>query len=113
MTHAYTSLNEFSPTKGNVQSPTNYASASNGPTYQRIKRQMETYNTIKDTAPLHEYLTELGDDWPALIPIQFTNEGEHYTERHATKPTKRQRPKETATSSARHSNRSRKRFRYP
>ncbi len=51
----------------------------------------ETYNTIKNTVTLHEYLTELGDAWPSLIPIEFTNEGEHYSETHVKRPQKRSR----------------------
>jgi transposase InsO family protein len=42
---------------------------------------METYASIKNTQPLHDYLNEIGGDWPALIPIEFTHEGEHYSER--------------------------------
>jgi len=57
---------------------------------------MESYNSIKNTQPLHEYLTSLGGSWLALIPIEFTNEGEHYTETHKTKrqrdPTPRPKP---------------------
>jgi transposase InsO family protein len=46
---------------------------------------METYNAIKHTGPLHEYLTKLGGEWQALIPIEYTNEGEHYSETHKSK----------------------------
>ena len=56
---------------------------------------LESYNNMKNTEILHEYLTKLGDDWPALIPIEFTNEGEHYTEIHAKQPIKRKRSNDT------------------
>ena len=51
----------------------------------------ESYNTIKNTETLHEYLNNLGDAWPSLIPIEFTNEGEHYSEIHPKRPQKRVR----------------------
>ena len=46
---------------------------------------MESYNSIKNTEPLHDYLTSLGGSWTKLIPMEFTNEGEHYTELHKSK----------------------------
>jgi transposase InsO family protein len=52
---------------------------------------MESYNSIKNTQPLHDYLTSLGGSWPALIPIEFTNEGEHYTEIHQSKRQRKHR----------------------
>ena len=45
----------------------------------------ESYNAIKHTGPLHDYLTKLGGEWQALIPIEYTNEGEHYSETHKFK----------------------------
>ncbi len=45
----------------------------------------ESYNAIKHTGPLHDYLTKLGGEWQALIPIEYTNEGEHYSETHKSK----------------------------
>jgi transposase InsO family protein len=53
------------------------------------KTSMESYNTIKNTGPLHDYLTKLGGAWQALIPIEYTNEGEHYSETHKSKRNKR------------------------
>ena len=43
---------------------------------------IESYNNVKNNLALHEYLTTLGEDWPALIPISFTDPGEYYTELH-------------------------------
>jgi len=63
---------------------------------------LEKYSAMKNNIILHEYLTTLGEDWPALIPIEYTNEGEHYTETHP-KPPKRQRsqkPTKAPTASA-------------
>ena len=45
---------------------------------------METHDTLKDTQPYHDYLNEIGGDWPALIPMEYTEEGEHYTEKYPT-----------------------------
>ena len=50
---------------------------------------MESYNTVKNTGPLHDYLTKLGGAWQALIPIEYTNEGEHYSETHKSKRNKK------------------------
>ena len=44
-----------------------------------------SYNAIKHTGQLHDYLTKLGGEWHALIPIEYTNEGEHYSETHKSK----------------------------
>ena len=60
----------------------------------KLTPHLKKYSSLKNTEILHEYLTELGDDWPALIPIEFTNEGEHYTETHA-KQIKRKRSNDT------------------
>ena len=38
------------------------------------------YRDLKNNEALHTYLTELGGEWLALIPLAYTNEGEHYTE---------------------------------
>ena len=46
---------------------------------------MESYTSIKNTEPLHDYLTSLGGSWTKLIPMEFTNEGEHYSELHKSK----------------------------
>ena len=45
---------------------------------------METHDTLKDTQPYHDYLNEIGGDWPALIPMEYTEEGEHYTKKYPT-----------------------------
>ena len=45
----------------------------------------ETYTKLKDNLSLHEYLTKMGGIWESLIPIEFTNDGEHYSERHPSK----------------------------
>ena len=60
---------------------------------------LESCTSMKNTETLHEYLTKLGDDWPALIPVEFTSEGEHYTEVHARQPVRRKRSSDTRTTS--------------
>jgi hypothetical protein len=42
---------------------------------------MESYENIKDNQALHDYLNALGGSWSALVPIEFTEVGEHYTEK--------------------------------
>lgn len=58
----------------------------------------ESYNAVKHTNPLHDYLTKLGGEWQALIPIEYTNEGEHYSETHKSK---RQRKEQTVPTNKR------------
>ena len=55
------------------------------------------YRDLKNNEALHAYLTELGGEWLALIPIQYTNTGEHYMEMYTKR--KRGRPKSRIQSS--------------
>ena len=58
---------------------------------------LESYNNIKNNLALHEYLTTLGEAWPALIPISFTDPGEHYTKLHPNIKKAAKRKLETKT----------------
>jgi hypothetical protein len=55
------------------------------------------YRDLKNNEALHTYLTELGGEWLALLPLAYTNEGEHYTEMYTKR--KRGRPKSKNQSS--------------
>ena len=48
---------------------------------------LERYADLKTNEILHTYLETLGGSWEALIPIEYTNEGEHYTERISSRNT--------------------------
>ena len=67
------------------------------------------YADIKHNETLHEYLTNLGGSWQALIPEKYSWEGEHYNEMHPTirKQRKRkvQEQKPTSTRSSKRLNR--------
>ena len=46
----------------------------------------DSYGKLKGNQILHEYLTKMGGKWESLIPMEFTNEGEHYSERNPETP---------------------------
>jgi hypothetical protein len=71
--------------KGNKNQPSSLKFQVKWEDQPITKTTMESYSSIKNTQPLHDYLTSLGGSWTALIPIEFTNEGEHYTETHKSK----------------------------
>ena len=48
----------------------------------------DSYGKLKGNQILHDYLTKTGGRWESLIPMEFTHEGEHYSERNP----KRSRP---------------------
>ena len=45
-----------------------------------LENTHEPYSELKTNECLHEYLESLGGKWRSLIPIEFTFEGEHYSE---------------------------------
>ena len=45
-----------------------------------LENTHESYSELKTNECLHEYLESLGGKWRSLIPIEFTFEGEHYSE---------------------------------
>ena len=40
----------------------------------------ESYSNLKTNECLHDYLRNLGGEWEKLIPMQYTYEGQHFTE---------------------------------
>ena len=40
------------------------------------------YADLKHNETLHDYLTKMGDGSQALVPLQYTYEGEQYSELH-------------------------------
>lgn len=74
--------------KGSRKSPSSLQFLVKWADDTKAEASLESHTNMKHTELLHEYLTKLGDDWPALIPVEYTSEGEHYTETHARQPVK-------------------------
>ena len=53
------------------------------------KAETLRYADLSHNEALHDYLIKMGDGWQALVPIQYTYEGEHYSETHQTLRKKR------------------------